>query len=715
MLECSGGSNIGLDSEPRRPATFPAQQKFPAQSPTRWTRKRSMAVENIELLKNLPVFQSIGDDDLQKLAGRALIVAHRKGDIIVRENEADDAFYVVVTGRCQATTRLKSGARRVITHYTTGDCFGEIALLAGEKYWFTVRCLNDTVLLKITRGDFDQIVRHSPGFLYAFHRTLQERIQFLREERKRGKWSTVFAVYGVHRGVGKGLLSANLAASLHAETQEPVLVVDMNCRDECLTLQRFENLLHWRTEDVSGLVRKHPVGYDVLPLRLEGTDSEANLIAPFFGNLVKRYDYVLIDLPEGLTPPIQQSLVQADETFIITGREEENLYRTRLLLGELDRLGVNTSEKARVILTRASDDQRNGIEEIQRHIGHAVHCHVRRIPEADQSSAEVKRPFVLDHPAHPFSLVVTRLARELGNVRVGLALGSGAARGLAHIGVIRVLEKAGLIVDVVSGASMGALIAAAWASGKSADEMEQIAMQVQGKRAFFNLLDFSWTRGGLIKGKKIEAFLEQFLGHKTFADTYVDLRIVATDLNTTEEVVMSEGRLVDAVRASIAIPGVITPVRNNGHLFIDGGISSPVPIGVLERMGVARIIAVNTIPDVDLMREYHQIHDELDQLPQEHRQLYDTFRRTTRWYLDNNIMDINMRAMHAMQSQIANRACANADVVIRPVFFGAAWYEFYKPRQFIRKGEETTRAVLPALQKLVGKPDATAAAASPPV
>jgi NTE family protein len=233
--------------------------------------------------------------------------------------------------------------------------------------------------------------------------------------------------------------------------------------------------------------------------------------------------------------------------------------------------------------------------------------------------------------------------------------------------------------------------------------MEEIARRISTKRAFFSLLDFTWGHGGLIKGKRIEGFLRSFLGEKTFADALIDLRIIATDLNTIQEIVFTEGSLVDAVRASIAIPGVITPVRNNGQLLIDGGITSPVPIGVLERMGVSKIIAVDTIPHSELMHEYQRARAEKSQASPEKKSLYDTKRISSRWHLNNNIMDINMRAMHAMQSQIANAACATADVVIRPVILDSAWYEFYDPEKYIRKGEESANEVLPALKKLVGK------------
>ena len=662
-----------------------------------------MAVQNIELLKNLPVFHSLSVEDIQKLVDKAQFVAYRKGELIVSEDIKDNSFYVVVSGRCQALTRLKSGATRVVTNYCSGECFGEMALLAGESHWNSVRCLNDAVLLKLRHEDFHAIVRGSPDVLQIYNQILQERVKSLREERKKAKWSAIIALYGIRPGVGKKLISANLAASLHAETNEPVLLVDMNSPDTTLDLTKFEETVNWSCADISSLVAHRPAGYDVLPIKLQGSQIEAVLIPSFFGCLVKKYDYVLIDLPHEISPPITQSFIQCDEGFLITGKEEESLYRSRLFFRDLESYGVNVEEKIHVILTNPPNDQSNGVEAVAKHLGHSVHAHLTRIDEKETGAGTDEHPFVLAHPTHRFSLVVTRLAREIGHVRVGLALGCGAARGLAHIGVIRVLEQAGIIVDIISGASMGSLIAAAWATGRSADEMEEIAKRISTKRAFFSLLDFTWGHGGLIKGKRIEGFLRSFLGEKTFADALIDLRIIATDLNTIQEIVFTEGSLVDAVRASIAIPGVITPVRNNGQLLIDGGITAPVPIGVLERMGVSKIIAVDTIPHSELMHEYQRTRAERGPASPEKKPLYDTMRIGTRWHLDNNIMDINMRAMHAMQSQIATAACANADVVIRPVIVDSAWYEFYDPEKYIRKGEESANEMLPALKKLVGR------------
>lgn len=286
-----------------------------------------------------------------------------------------------------------------------------------------------------------------------------------------------------------------------------------------------------------------------------------------------------------------------------------------------------------------------------------------------------------------------RIARELGHALVGLALGAGAARGLAHIGVIRVLEREGIAVDMVAGSSMGALIAGAWAVGKSADEMEQIALQVRGKRAFLKLLDPVFPGAGIIRRIRVYNFLRSIVDDLTFDDTLIPLRIVASDLDTLEEMVFDRGKIVDAIRASVSIPGVFRPVRQEGRTLIDGGITDPVPVAALVRAGVSRIIAVNTIPNSeDMKRRHHPASGADPQAMQETGPVIDT---------PTSIINIYMRSMHVMQSHIAEQACASADLVLRPILPVGAWYDFYNPERYIRCGEQAAAAMLPDLQALV--------------
>ncbi len=172
---------------------------------------------------------------------------------------------------------------------------------------------------------------------------------------------------------------------------------------------------------------------------------------------------------------------------------------------------------------------------------------------------------------------------------IGVALGGGFARGLAHIGVLKVLEEEGIPVDFIAGTSIGAVVGAAYASGRSPAELTEIASQVRFK-------DFSrWTvsRFGLFSNDKMANFLRKALGCKTFEELRIPLSVTATDIITGEPVVFSSGDLVDPVRASCAYPAMFLPVRIGERLLVDGFLAHSVPAAPLRAMGADRIIAVH--------------------------------------------------------------------------------------------------------------------------
>jgi NTE family protein len=175
--------------------------------------------------------------------------------------------------------------------------------------------------------------------------------------------------------------------------------------------------------------------------------------------------------------------------------------------------------------------------------------------------------------------------------RIGLALGSGSARGWAHIGVIDALIEAGIAPDVVCGASMGALVGAAHVAGKLA-ELRQWA-ETATWRKVARLTDFRLTGGGLISGRQVVAFL-QGLGIGQPIESYAtQYAAIATDMATGREIWLQSGPIHEAVRASIAVPGILSPARMDGKWLLDGGLSNPIPVSVCRALGAEVIIAVN--------------------------------------------------------------------------------------------------------------------------
>ena len=180
--------------------------------------------------------------------------------------------------------------------------------------------------------------------------------------------------------------------------------------------------------------------------------------------------------------------------------------------------------------------------------------------------------------------------------KVGLALGSGSARGLAHIGVIRALRDAEIQVDCVAGTSIGAVIGAVYASGKI-DNLQSAYMAMDWKKILY-FLDVVFPKSGIIDGKKVADFIREYVHSASIEELPLPFKAVATELNSGNEVVFETGDVIDAVRASISVPGMFTPVRINGRVLVDGGLVNPVPVSAVRSMGADIVIAVNLNHDI---------------------------------------------------------------------------------------------------------------------
>ncbi|MCD4747860.1 MAG: patatin-like phospholipase RssA, partial [Thermoanaerobaculales bacterium] len=174
---------------------------------------------------------------------------------------------------------------------------------------------------------------------------------------------------------------------------------------------------------------------------------------------------------------------------------------------------------------------------------------------------------------------------------IGLALGSGAARGWAHIGVIRALTEAGIEIKYVAGTSIGSLVGAAFALNKT-DVLEDFARQLDWKQ-IVSFLDVTFPRSGLIDGEKITGFFRSHVREMNLEELPLRYCAVATDLTACREVVLNEGDLIEAIRASISVPGIFTPVKKNGGFLVDGGLVNPVPVSAARNMGADYVIAVD--------------------------------------------------------------------------------------------------------------------------
>lgn len=256
--------------------------------------------------------------------------------------------------------------------------------------------------------------------------------------------------------------------------------------------------------------------------------------------------------------------------------------------------------------------------------------------------------------------------------KIGLALGSGGSRGLAHIGVIKALEENNIPIDFIAGTSIGAMAGGFYAAGLGVKKMENIVLEINWRR-MFSLVD-PRLKQGLITGEKVKTFIEGYVDGKRIEDCKIPFVAVATDLKTGEIVVLNKGEMAQAIRASISIPLVFKPVEIDGRMLADGGLSAPVPVEIVRAMGADIVIAVN------LDKHYH---DE---------------NWKPGWY------DIANDSLNILRHHLALSNVSTADIVINiDVGKNNYWYQFINGQDKILTGEKATKEILPKLQEIINQ------------
>ena len=287
--------------------------------------------------------------------------------------------------------------------------------------------------------------------------------------------------------------------------------------------------------------------------------------------------------------------------------------------------------------------------------------------------------------------------------RVGLALSAGGAKGLAHIGVIQVLEENGIPIHAIAGCSMGAYVGAVWAYGHNGSQMERFAREVEGRWGFLRLLDpVLLPRCGLLRGEKMGGRVKSAIGDAQFSDLAHPLRIIATNLRTLERVVLSSGEVALAVQASSAIPGVCAPVRIGDELLFDGGVVDPLPVDIAREMSVDAVIAVNVIPTPAYMRCRMEFEREQSAVRLRHLSRFAKFfRRTGETIAGPGILDVVHRTMLGAQMRLAEHSCRHADIVLRPLSFDGRWHDFHHPGKYIALGRRTAEEHLSEIKAII--------------
>ncbi len=636
----------------------------------------------MELLSTIPIFSFLSKGELEALHDHFVEVAFGKGDTVCKIGDPGNTFYVVLSGELEVWGGSEGNVRTGTLRER--DFFGEMALLQGGKRTATVTVARRARLLALDKESFERLFLRNPKAVEYFARVLCKRLASVTKGEGGRRATMTISVASLPGLKGKSLLASALAGVLKDITRANTLVVqarpsELGPQDE-IAMLLSDDVEAVPPSILNKLTAKSPdPAFLSIATRADQSEDRYGVKA---SNLVSKlsdyFSFIIFDLGSE-SPALISAVPEFSDVLIeIVDRSEQGLltdtshplkqFRVLNLFNpNTQPIPINSCEP--FVIPRDSsitDDLA------------ASATHIRRNPRSA--------------PALP----IHRMARKILKSSIGVALGGGAAFGIAHLGVLQVLEQNSIPIDLVAGCSQGSIIGVGYAAGVSTEDMISIARDLGRKRNFFKAMDFTITRPGILAGNRIVEIFAPLLGEKkSFEDLVMPCRTIATDIESGERVAIGTGRLDHAFRASSAVPMVISPLKWGERALVDGGVSDPVPAEIVTQMGADFCIAVNVVPPLKrgietvMSRAYRQLNrlnplsylGESQELP--------------------NLFDIVMNSMQILQYELGNFKAISADVLINPDLTDFTWIEYYRAEELIQRGIEAAEKAMPAITKAI--------------
>jgi NTE family protein len=647
-----------------------------------------------QLLEGIPLFSCLSAAELDAVADLFSEVSCRKGETICREGEEGDSFFVILSGELEV--RTGPDGERVIGRLGPGDFVGEMALLTGGKRSATVTVARGGKLLVLDRTTFERYFRRNPKVLEYFARVLSQRLVATSRGEGIAKQTLAVGVTGRRGLKGKSLVASALAGFLKDFSGREVLLLQTSSRASRRGPRPVLPLLSGFAQAPIDRIKNElkPGGAEPTLLTVEVDPAgSAEFFAECFSALIAKvsdiFPYVVLDL--------------ACEPATLSRCADEVCDVAIELVAQAEP-GAAAEEGAHTRRYRVLNLYNRESSPIP--IRHCEPFVLSVDPELVRRDSTSALGYLRQNAGTPASASLRRLARKVLGGTVGVAVGGGAAFGIAHVGVFRVLEENGIPVDLVAGTSMGSLVAIGYAAGIRGAEMREIASRIGNVRTTLSALDFTLTKPGLLAGSRLIEIFGPLLGDtETFEELVLPCQVVATDIQSGERVAIGSGRLDAAFRASCSAPLIWAPVRRDGRVLVDGAIVEPVPAQLVSEMGADVCIAVNVVPplvegvETVISKMYRKL-NRLNPLSylSDSRDL-------------SNMLDIVMNSIQMLQYELGNFKAISADVRINPDLSGYTWIEFYRAMELIERGAEAAERALPEIRRVLD--ERTGASISP--
>jgi len=636
---------------------------------------------DLDFLATIQIFSFFTRPELEAAEKLFKDISYAKDDVVVRLGDPGDTFYVVLDGELEVWDA--SVPPRQTGTLRRGDFFGEMALLQGGKRTATVTVARRAHLLAIDKPAFEELFLKNPKAIEYFARVLSERLAGVTRGARIQRATTTISVASGKGLKGETVLAFCLAAILKKITTTEVVYVEVRPSHEqdAVSLDLCSNSVESTSRKLVP-VSDGRVGPTVLTIAMPsgiGAAGYGDLVSNLVSKLSDSFSFIVLDIGSETDGLMESASAYSDVFVAIVDKP-----------GEDPGIGDPRSMKVRRVINLFNPTSRPvPISSSEPFVIPYSSVFSRPVGEASE--------YICANPRSAAALPIHRLAHKLLGTSIGLALGGGAAFGLAHLGVLQVLERAGVAIDLVAGCSQGSIVAVGYAAGLHIDEMVAIAQQLGVKRNFLFASDPTFfIKPGILSGQRFLTMMRPYLkGKETFEQLLLPCRTVATDIETGERVAIATGRLETAYRASSSVPMVMAPVRVGERVLVDGGVADPVPAEIVVDMGADLTVAVNVVPPMKRGVE---------------NALSAFYRKVSVFnplnYLGDaqdmpNLFDIVMNSMQILQYELGNFKAISADVLINPDLSDFTWIEYYRADELIARGADAATRALPAIEKAI--------------
>lgn len=604
-------------------------------------------LSGLEHIRQSHLLGSLADEELSELVAACVRVAYRGGEIVCEQHEPGESMFVILGGRVRIEVRDSAGCCRTLNYLGPGDHFGEMSMLLSNPRTASVVAVVDTELLQLSRADFEHTLNQVPQFTANLSRSLGTWLSGQISGRRRQPEI-------MHAALVRACPAAERLTQQLSET-----LLAQNCPVSLLSDQALpQPTRSWRDVDSREFHSQQK------PLQ---PGSFQRRILDRLAAVVHEKNRVLVDIhPLRATPDL---LLQQELIWWIVDATTDSVNDTVEQIQAILRHAPQLASRIQLVWTAAAKDHLPAANPIRL----PVRPPIRILYEGEPQSAQFR--------THD----LVRLAHAMRGIQIGLALGGGGARGIAHLGVLEVLQREGIYFDRVAGTSAGAIIAAGHAAGISLSDIRTFFEKEMTPPAWLRRLPRArqWYLLAMFRGQFLEAKLRRYLHNYSFDRLTYPAETVSVDLISGEHRIRSSGDIVNAVLESINHPLFGAPILRDGEALVDGGVLMNVPVAALHQHDVDFTVAV----DVG-------------------KKLATNFGGNTPQTITASMRRPNyfatlLRVTDVEQKNLSNLHGAQSDVLIAPDTVAFPFDDFSQAAGLIEAGQKAAEEALPRLKTML--------------